>query len=232
MAADPQSRAFVQLADEYLKCGLFEEAIGVLSEGISYHPMHVAARMMRGKIYLKTKQVKEAKDEFEAVAQIYPENILAQKNLVHIYRELGQLGVAITVCKKILMIDPKDQETKVLLTSIQQEISVMEEIHSLSATSQKAEASFESSYLLSDSDFTGVTISPFSTTEVFSVIGEKHLFPLQNEADVDGIRDEIPAEPFLPTQHEDDATAIQVVRLKGWLASIQEKKEDEFQGKS
>jgi len=213
VATDPQSRLFVQLADEYLKHGLMEEAIGVLSDGIQHHPTHVAARIMLGKTYLKTKQMRQAKDEFEAVVQIYPENIVAHKQLANIYREVGQLGEAITICNKILAIDPKDQETKTALTSIQQEISVMDDIHSLSPSEpQKAIA------------FPPLSASSFGR----SLRGtETEVLPKKEAALVEQIKTGGDAAPA-PAPALSGSTAVHLARLHGWLASMQENRKDGF----
>jgi len=214
VAADPQSRVFVQLADEYLKCGLVEEAIGVLSDGILNHPTHVAARMMLGKIYLKTKQVEQAKDEFEAVAHIYPDSILSHKNLVHIYRELGELSKAMAACDTILVIDPKDHEAQLLLASIQQEISVMGDIHSLTSSSQET------------------AVPPLSPDELVLLRGDDaELFAHHETSLIE--RGSNWVEQGTGYDHpsataSDNATAGHITRLQDWLASIQEKRKDEF----
>ena len=213
VAADPQSRVFVQLADEYLKCGLIEEAIGVLAAGIHHHPTHVAARMMLGKIYLKTKQMEQAEDEFEAVVQIYPDSILSHKNLAHIYRELGQLEKAMATCNNILVIDPKDQEVKSLLASIQREISVMGDIHSLSAPSSQAVMSPELSYSFIGEPWGGADVQPLFT---------KKNTPVPQTAEVGD--DHHPAAASNDPRH--------IIRLQGWLASMQEKRKDGFQRES
>jgi len=218
VAADPQSRLFVQLADEYLKCGLFQEAIGVLVEGIQHHPAHVAARMMLGKIYLKTKQVKQAKEAFESVVEIYPENILAHKNLAQIYREIGQLGHAITIYKTILKIDPKDQEAKALFASLQQEIEVMEGIHSLSEPKQKTAPLPPPSYALSGGYFAKVGAAPLPQEEP----------PLVEQAAAEEnppVSDSLHVHAHASSGDEAD---ISIARLEGWLTSIQEKRKDGF----
>ncbi len=141
VANNPTSRAFVSLADEYIKRGLLEEAVWVLTDGISHHPTYVAARMMLANLYLQTKQVSEAKAEFERVIHIHPDNVSAHKKLALIYREADQLGEAIQTCNRILMIDPKDKETNLLLTSIQGQVAALQGIDRLSASDRPVEVS-------------------------------------------------------------------------------------------
>src|SRR5581483_2686555 len=121
IANNPTSRLFVPLAEEYLKSDMLEEAIFVLVDGIKNHPTYVAARVMLGKIYLQTKQIAEAKKEFEQVIAVNPENILAGKKLAAIYQTEGEIQKAFDACKKILMIDPSDKETKLLLSSLEKQ---------------------------------------------------------------------------------------------------------------
>lgn len=121
IAKNPTSRLFVPLAEEYLKSDMSDEAILVLAEGIKNHPTYVAARVMLGKIYLQKKQIAEAKNEFERVIEISPENILASKKLAVIYQGEGEVQRALDICKRILMVDPSDKETKVLLSSLEKE---------------------------------------------------------------------------------------------------------------
>jgi tetratricopeptide (TPR) repeat protein len=124
IALNPTSRLFVPLAEEYLKADMLDEAIFVLVDGIKNHPTYVAARVMLGKIYLQKKQIADAKVEFEQVIAVNPENILAGKKLAVIYQAEGELQKAFDACKKILLIDPSDKETKLLLTSLEKDRAV------------------------------------------------------------------------------------------------------------
>jgi tetratricopeptide (TPR) repeat protein len=207
MTDEPASKVFVQLADEYLKYGLLKEALWILSEGIRNHPNYVAARMMRGKVYLQTRQTKEAKDDFEAVIREHPENILAHKKLALIYRELGRLGETVRICNLILKIDPKDRETDLLLASVQEEISAMDDIQSLSSPPSAVNLG---------------EVIMWSGMDTFSVSEE-----MKSEA---VISDEVPVlEDVVQVGCDDRAhpaapEPVNLVRLKAWLGSIQEKK--------
>ncbi len=121
IAKNPTSRLFVPLAEEYLKSDMLDEAIFFLVDGIKNHPNYVAARVMLGKIYLQKKQITEAKNEFEQVILVSPENIFAGKKLAVIYQGEGEVQKAVDICKKILMTDPSDKETKALLSSLEKE---------------------------------------------------------------------------------------------------------------
>ncbi len=207
MVDEPASRVFVQLADEYLKYGLLKEALWILSEGIRNHPNYVAARMMRGKVHLQMRQTKEAKDDFEVVVREHPENILAHKKLALIYRELGRLGEAVRICNTILKIDPKDKETGLLLASIQEEISAVDDIQSLSAP---------------PSDVNLGEVIMWSGMDTLSVSEEITPEPIASEEApaLEGVVQvgcDNRANPAAPEP-------VNLVRLKAWLGSIQEKK--------
>ncbi|MBI3805862.1 MAG: tetratricopeptide repeat protein [Nitrospirae bacterium] len=121
ISANPTSRLFVPLAEEYLKCDLAEEAAAVLVDGIKNHPTYVGARVMLGKIYLQKNQIPEAEAEFEQVITIHPENILAHKKLAQIYQKKGSPQQALESCRKALAIDPSDKEAKGLIALLEEE---------------------------------------------------------------------------------------------------------------
>lgn len=107
---DPSSRLFFPLAEEYIKCGMHEEAVMVLKEGLKIHPGFTAARVSLGKVYLLRGQVAEAKAEFEKVVAQNPDNLMAQKKLAQIYRDEGNIEKSMQICDAILSINAKDPE--------------------------------------------------------------------------------------------------------------------------
>ncbi len=115
---NPSSRLFVPLAEAYLQSDMFEEAIQVLRDGLSTHSSFVAARVMLGKVYLKTKDHLEAKEQFEQVIAIAPSNIPSLKGLAGIYQQEGLFSEAKTTYKTILKIDPEDKEATASLEEI------------------------------------------------------------------------------------------------------------------
>jgi len=121
------TRAFVSLADKYLKNNRIDEAIRILTEGLQHHPTYVAARMMLGNAYQRGGYTIAAKKEFEEIAKLHPENVLAYKKLALIHKEAGQLGEAVELCNCVLTIDPDDKQAKRLLAAVQEEISDIED---------------------------------------------------------------------------------------------------------
>jgi len=118
LSKDPKSRLFVPLAEEYLKSGMPEEAVIVLTDGLKVHPNFHAARAMLGRIYLDKGQIAEAKTEFEAVIKTDPENLLAHRKLARIYKNTGQLDKARISCQAVLMSSPKDSEMTLLMKEL------------------------------------------------------------------------------------------------------------------
>ena len=118
LAKDPSSKLFVPLAEEYLKGGMFEEAITVLKDGLKHHPSYISARVALGKAYHKKGLIKESLDEFKKVVAVNPDNLLAHKRLVEIHKALGNIEDAIKSCDTILLLNPKDEEIKGILKQL------------------------------------------------------------------------------------------------------------------
>jgi tetratricopeptide (TPR) repeat protein len=119
LAKDPSSKLFVPLAEEYLKGGMFEEAITVLKDGLKHHPSYISARVALGKAYHKKGLIKESLEEFKKVVAVNPDNLLAHKRLVEIHKVLGNIEDAIKNCNTILLLNPKDEEIKGILKQLE-----------------------------------------------------------------------------------------------------------------
>jgi tetratricopeptide (TPR) repeat protein len=118
LAKDPNSKLFVPLAEEYIKGGMFEEAITVLKDGLKHHPSYISARVALGKAYHKKGLIKESLEEFKKVVAVNPDNLLAHKRLVEIHKALGNIEDAIKSCDTILLLNPKDEEIKGILKQL------------------------------------------------------------------------------------------------------------------
>lgn len=115
---DPTSRLFFPLAEEYMKSGLFEEAVLVLTEGLKRHPDYLSARVALGKAYFEQGKRDEARHEFEGVLTLNPDNLLAMRKLAVIYLQVGRLDEARRYCTTLLTGNPKDVEMQQLLRQI------------------------------------------------------------------------------------------------------------------
>jgi uncharacterized protein HemY len=51
LAKDPHSKAFLPLAEEYCKVGMWEEAVSVLEAGLKLYPGFITAMVILGRAY-------------------------------------------------------------------------------------------------------------------------------------------------------------------------------------
>ncbi len=116
---DPNSKLFVPLAEEYRKEGMLEEAIEVLSKGLEKQPDYMSARVSRGKIYVEKGMLEEARAEFEQVISAVPDNLFAHKKLAEIYRDTGERNLAIKGFRRVLKINPMDEDAVNQLNSLE-----------------------------------------------------------------------------------------------------------------
>jgi tetratricopeptide (TPR) repeat protein len=111
----PDSKLFLSLAEELRKAERIDEAITLLVEGVKKNPDFVAAHVTLGRWYLSKGMVAEAKEEFLEAAERSPQNIFAHKGLVEAYKKLGDAERAIEECRKVLAVDPLDEEARTCL---------------------------------------------------------------------------------------------------------------------
>lgn len=112
LAKDPKSKLFVPLAEEYLKVGMLDEAVMVLTDGLKHHPGFLTARVALGKVYLQRAQPAEARAEFEAVIAANPENLLAQRKLAQLYLDAGEPQRARDCAGMVLSENAKDADMR------------------------------------------------------------------------------------------------------------------------
>ena len=69
LAKDPKSKAFMPLAEAYIKAGMWAEASVVLEDGLKVYPGFVTAMAALGRVYEQLNQPVKAKAILEEVAQ-------------------------------------------------------------------------------------------------------------------------------------------------------------------
>lgn len=121
LAADPNSRMFVQLAEEYRKQGLLENAIEICEQGLTKHPQYPSARVALGRALLETETFDRASEEFEAVLAQVPDNILANKFLGETYHRLGRYDEAIQKYQIAQTLAPEDTELEEKIVAVKAE---------------------------------------------------------------------------------------------------------------
>ncbi|HSL82841.1 MAG TPA: tetratricopeptide repeat protein, partial [Thermoanaerobaculia bacterium] len=88
--AEPDSRVFLQLADEYRRLGRTEEAARVLEEGLAANPHHLAAQVALGRCRLDLGAPDEAAGLLERVVESDPTQMVAYRLLVEAYLRQGR----------------------------------------------------------------------------------------------------------------------------------------------
>ncbi len=115
VAKDPGSRAFLQLAELYLKAGMASDAVTTLENGLKATPHYMSARVLLGKAYFENGEADKAREQFEAVVKVNPDNLVAQRKLGEIYLGMGMNAEAARSFKIITLLNPRDEEAVALL---------------------------------------------------------------------------------------------------------------------
>lgn len=123
LAADPNSRMFVQLAEEYRKAGLLDNAIEVCEEGLKKHPDYPSAQVALGRALLEAESYDRACEQFEAVLAKIPDNILANKFLGETYHRLGRYEDAIKKYEVAHTLAPEDAELDERIRAVRDEMA-------------------------------------------------------------------------------------------------------------
>ena len=106
---EPGSRLFAQLAEELRKDGELDEAIRICREGLSRHAAYPSARMTLGRALQDKGELREARQELEAVLKGAPDNILAGRLLAECLEGLGEADAARGRYQATLALAPGDR---------------------------------------------------------------------------------------------------------------------------
>jgi tetratricopeptide (TPR) repeat protein len=128
IAKDPKSKLFVPLAEEYKKIGDIETAIYVLAEGLKNNPGYATARSFLGRLLMDKGDLAGAQKEFEDVVKAIPDNLLAQRKLGDLYALQDKASDALAHYKAVVALNPKDQETVVLIAELEAGRDIKEKI--------------------------------------------------------------------------------------------------------
>jgi tetratricopeptide (TPR) repeat protein len=116
---DPESKIFLQLAEEYRKAGLLEEALLVCKAGLKKHPGYQSARVALGRVYVALGRQEEARAEFETVVRASPENLLANRLLGDVLALLGNSAGARERYRAVIALGPADNEIRDKLEALE-----------------------------------------------------------------------------------------------------------------
>jgi tetratricopeptide (TPR) repeat protein len=118
LAKDPHSKVFMPLAEEYGKVGMWQEAAGVLEDGLKYYPGFITAMVALGRAYDQMGQATKARTILEESVKLSPENLRAHRTLIKIYSSLGINESALKCCAVILAVNPRDEEALSMQTAL------------------------------------------------------------------------------------------------------------------
>jgi len=124
VAKDPESKAFIPLAEEYGKAGMWDEAAAVLEDGLKAYPNFITAMVALGRVYDQTNQPVKATAILEEAVRLSPENLRAHRTLAKIYAAQGRQDAALRSCRVILNANPQDQEALSISTMLSTSPSV------------------------------------------------------------------------------------------------------------
>ncbi|MGH9363019.1 MAG: tetratricopeptide repeat protein, partial [Thermoanaerobaculia bacterium] len=88
--AEPSSRGFLQIAEEYRRVGRTGDALVLLDEGLRQQPGYLAALVAKGRCHLELGQAEAAREALERVVRQDPTQAVANKLLVRAYLEAGE----------------------------------------------------------------------------------------------------------------------------------------------
>jgi tetratricopeptide (TPR) repeat protein len=88
--ADPTSRIFLQLAEEYRHMGRVKEALAVLEKGLREHPGYLSALVAKGRCHIELGDGEAARGVLERVVKQDATQMVANKLLVRAYLVTGE----------------------------------------------------------------------------------------------------------------------------------------------
>lgn len=118
LAKDPHSKAFMPLAEEYGKAGMWQEAAAVLEDGLKLYPGFITAMVALGRAYDQLGQFTKAKAILEESVKLSPENLRAHRTLIKIYQSQGLNDSALQSCAVILAANPRDEEARSIQSAL------------------------------------------------------------------------------------------------------------------
>jgi len=212
LAKEPGSKAFIPLAEEYGKAGMWEEAASVLEDGLKTYPSFITAMVALGRAYDQMNQPVKSKAILEEAVKLSPENLRAHRTLAKIYVAQGAKEEALRSCNVILAVNPQDQEALSFRAA-------------LGAPAAEAQAKPPKPPRTNQpgkpaSDIAMPSIETASLTTAANTTEEQ-------TAPVTQLPQENPASTTPPgASMSEDRLSATATRLEQWLASIQARRQD------
>jgi tetratricopeptide (TPR) repeat protein len=119
---DPSSIAFAQLAEEYRRSAMFQEAVDVCRAGLAVHPAYLSARVTLGRALVELQLFEEAQQELEFVLQSAPENLAAIRGLADVHHRRGALPEALAQYRAALAIARHDPDLEQTVADLSRQV--------------------------------------------------------------------------------------------------------------
>ncbi|MDD3642163.1 MAG: tetratricopeptide repeat protein [Candidatus Krumholzibacteria bacterium] len=117
----PQSRLFAPLADAYRKNGQVDRAIELCEAGLTRYPDYASAHVILGKCFYDKGATERSRAEFERVIELDGENMVALKYMGDILLAEGKRDAAVSYLRRLLAIDPTNEEAAAMLEGLEEE---------------------------------------------------------------------------------------------------------------
>lgn len=225
LAKDPHSKVFLPLAEEYCKVGMWEEAVSVLEEGLKHYPGFITAMVALGRAYDQLNQPTKARAVLEGAVKLSPDNLRAHRTLIKIYVTQGLRDEALTSCRIILAMNPRDEEALSVQASLGVDQPAEREKPTTAASTKQKTAALvpeetRASQLLpkAAAEEGRIAASPLNVaTSIMEHALHKSDHPAKTESsEVDGQNSPEESSPHAKT----------IAQLEGWLRSIERERRD------
>lgn len=118
--ADPSSRIFLQLAEEYRHLGRVQDALAVLEKGLKEHPGYLSALVAKGRCHIELGEGEAARVVLERVVKQDATQMVANKLLVRAYLDTGDPVKARERLDLYTLLNDSDPEIEELRRRIRQ----------------------------------------------------------------------------------------------------------------
>ncbi len=118
LLGDRKSKAFIPLAEEYVKAGMLREAALVLEDGLKEFPTFITALVALGRVCIQLDDIPRASEVLQEAVKISPDNVLAHRMLARLSVKEQAWEAAARSCDMVLFGYPKDEEMLALKAEI------------------------------------------------------------------------------------------------------------------
>lgn len=110
LTAEPGSRVFVSVAEEYRQLGRLREAIQTLVQGLELQPGYLAARVALGRLQLEAGRTDDGIRTLSGVIRTDRTQMVACRLLIGAYGESGQVEAATRTLEQYRLLNPQDPD--------------------------------------------------------------------------------------------------------------------------